>query len=127
MSHPTVFDATHEKGAETGPLIIAMRTIPLAGRLKIYRRKFAATVDFDIEFDPVPFVETRHAGAFHGRDVHEHIGLAVIEVSPMAMPLWLIAGSPSPCITSTPITRPTTTSGVWRRCRELRYVIEGSI
>lgn len=38
----------------------------------------AATVNLDIELDLVAFVERAHAGAFHGRDVHKGVGLAII-------------------------------------------------
>ena len=38
----------------------------------------AASINFEIEFEPIPFVEFTHAGPFHRTDVNESIGLPVI-------------------------------------------------
>ena len=38
----------------------------------------AALVALDFEAQLLAFVQRHHAGAFHGRDVHEHIAAAVI-------------------------------------------------
>src|SRR5215213_3588206 len=50
----------------------------LLDRLQIYRRGLAATVDLELELDPVALVEADHAGPFHGRNVDEGVGLAVV-------------------------------------------------
>ena len=39
---------------------------------------FAATINFKFEFEPVAFIQCRHAGAFDRRDVDKRVGLSVI-------------------------------------------------
>lgn len=50
-------------------------------RREIHRCKFAAPIDFQFEFEPVAFIEGRHASAFDRTDMHERIGLAVIALN----------------------------------------------
>src|SRR5688572_951564 len=50
----------------------------LLDRLQIHRRGLAATVDLELELDPVAFVEADHAGALDRRNVDEGVGLAVV-------------------------------------------------
>ncbi len=55
-----------------------MKPLCLLHRRQVHRRHLAAPINLKFEFQPVAFVERRHAGAFNRRDVHERIGLAVI-------------------------------------------------
>jgi hypothetical protein len=50
----------------------------LGQRLQVHCRIFAAAVDFDVEFEPVAFIDRGQAGAFHRRDMDESIGLPII-------------------------------------------------
>ena len=45
---------------------------------QVDRRVLAASIDFDVELQPVTFVEASHARAFDRADVHKCIGLPVI-------------------------------------------------
>jgi hypothetical protein len=47
-------------------------------RLEIHGGVLAASIDFQLERKPVAFVESRHSGAFDGRNVDEGVRLAVI-------------------------------------------------
>src|SRR5688572_24264751 len=50
----------------------------LLDRLQIHRRGLAATVDLELELDPVAFIEADHSGTLDRRDVDEGVGLAVV-------------------------------------------------
>jgi len=50
----------------------------LLGRNQIHSRIFAALVDFDIEFEPVAFVQATQACTFDRRNMDKCIGLAII-------------------------------------------------
>ncbi len=45
---------------------------------KINRRVLASSVDLEIEFEPLAFVDALQAGAFNGTDVHERVWLSII-------------------------------------------------
>ncbi len=53
----------------------------LLHRRQIDRSKLAATIDFQLELEPVTFVERRHARALYGTDMYKGIGLAVIALN----------------------------------------------
>src|SRR5207249_5518892 len=50
----------------------------VAFRLQVHSRGFAAAVHFELELQPIAFVERRDPGALHGGNVHERVGLSVI-------------------------------------------------
>ena len=47
-------------------------------RHQVHGRILASSVDFDVELDPIAFVEAGHAGTLNRTDVHESIRLAII-------------------------------------------------
>src|SRR5215468_273774 len=49
-----------------------MPQVSWSANLEILRRLLAAIAD-DLEFDRLTLVERRKAGAFHGRDMDEHV------------------------------------------------------
>ena len=50
----------------------------LLARHQIDSRKLAAAINFDVEFDPVSFIETLHSGTLNGTDMNEGIRLTVL-------------------------------------------------
>jgi hypothetical protein len=53
----------------------------LRHRRQIYRRIFAAAIDFEFKLEPVTFVEIGHAGALDGGNVDKSIGLPIIALN----------------------------------------------
>ncbi len=49
--------------------------------LQINRSMFAATINLDIKFQTITFIEVRHASAFNGADVNECIRLTIIALN----------------------------------------------
>lgn len=47
-------------------------------RHEVDRRVFASSIDFDVEFHLIAFVQARQAGPLNRADVHERIGLTII-------------------------------------------------
>jgi hypothetical protein len=81
VPHRTIRPAhpRHKKGgglAATASFICL--TLSRSDRLQVHRSLLAATVFLQFERDALAFVQSGKAGAFHGRNVHEGIGCAVI-------------------------------------------------
>src|SRR3546814_473861 len=66
-------------GALGGAAGLFFRLSPvLLDGLQVHRRRLAAAVNFQLELQPVAFVEADHAGALDCRNVDKGIGLAVV-------------------------------------------------
>jgi predicted tellurium resistance membrane protein TerC len=61
--------------------LVCIRRKRLGDRRQVHSSHLAATIDFQLELEPVAFVERGHAATLDSRDVHERIGLAVVALN----------------------------------------------
>ena len=89
QAHPDGLNDSPKNGARAGSQIRDTASLrPLKGstaqplmRRQVHRGILAATIDLDLELEPVALVERRHAGALDGRNVHERVRLSVIALN----------------------------------------------